>query len=539
MLSSIKIRHLLVGVMTALAIFAATQTIIMFNAVNQLETQLIVLDKKDAVVVEKTYRAQIAVVQVQQFLSDISATRGLDGLNDGFSKAEENAQAFTKNLADLEKLAPEYKSHYAQLQQKFAQYYAAGKQMAKTYIEQGPAGGNAMMGQFDKVADTMVQELNQFVAEVQQSSTKSIHVAAENAAIKKTQVMVLALVFVGLIGMMMWIMQKAVIQPLRQVILHAKDMAEGDSDLTKRLDESANNELGELGQWLNVFLQKLQLSLQDVRKLVVELNGGASKLASVAQNTETILDAQRQQTEQVATAMNEMTATVQEVARNAVSAADAVKDADQEASRGKATVNETASRITVLAQDVEQSAGVIQNLRGESDRIGSVLDVIKGIAEQTNLLALNAAIEAARAGEQGRGFAVVADEVRSLASRTQQSTQEIQQMIQRLQQGAVKAVDVMKQSQQRAQESVASATQAGLSLEEITRSVSTMSDMNVQIASASEEQSAVAEMINQNIIAIHNASDNTVRQAAQTTQIGSDLSHLANDLEQIVGRFKV
>lgn len=539
MMNSLKIRHLLVGITLALAIFATTQTLIMFNAVNQLEVQLSVLDKKDSLVVEKTYQAQIAVIQVQQFLSDISATRGLDGLNDGFSKAEENAQLFAKDLTELERIAPEYQQHYGKLRQNFAQYYDVGKQMAKAYVDQGPVGGNAMMGQFDKVAETMVHELNQFVAEVQQNTSRAIHTAAENASVKKTQVLALALAFVGLICIIMWIMQKAVILPLRQVILHAQDMAEGDSDLTKRLDESARNELGELGHWLNLFIKKLQLSLQDVRKAVVELSGESHKLASVAQSTETILDTQRQQTEQVATAMNEMTATVQEVARNAVSAADAVKGADTEAVHGKAKVHDTAARIGNLAQDVEQSAGVIRNLQSESEKIGTVLDVIKGIAEQTNLLALNAAIEAARAGEQGRGFAVVADEVRSLANRTQQSTQEIQQMIQRLQQGAVKSVEVMQQSQLRAKESVATAAQAGLSLEEITRAVSTISDMNVQIAAASEEQSAVAETINQNILAIHSASENTVRQAARTTQIGSDLSHLATQLEQIVGRFRV
>lgn len=539
MMNSLKIRHLLIGITLALAIFAVTQTIIMFNAVNQLEAQLSIMDKKDALLVEKTYQAQIAVIQVQQFLSDISATRGLDGLNDGFSKAEENAQLFAKNLIELEKIAPEYQQHYEKLRKKFTQYYDVGKQMAKAYVDQGPAGGNAMMGQFDKVAETMVLELNQFVAEVQQNTSRSIHSTAEDASVKKSQVLVLAMVFVGLISIIMWVMQKAVIRPLRQVILHARDMAEGDSDLTKRLDESARNELGELGNWLNIFIKKLQLSLLDVRKAVVELSGDANKLAGVAQSTESILDTQRQQTEQVATAMNEMTATVQEIARNAVSAADAVKGADQEAVRGKAKVNDTASQITNLAQDVEQSAGVIRNLQSESEQIGTVLDVIKGIAEQTNLLALNAAIEAARAGEQGRGFAVVADEVRSLANRTQQSTQEIQQMIQRLQHGAVKSVEVMQQSRQRAQESVTTAVQAGVSLEEITRAVSTISDMNIQIASASEQQSAVAETINQNILAIHNASENTVRQAARTTQIGSDLAHLATHLEQVVGGFKI
>jgi methyl-accepting chemotaxis protein len=183
---------------------------------------------------------------------------------------------------------------------------------------------------------------------------------------------------------------------------------------------------------------------------------------------------------------------VQEVARNATEAAKAASHSDEEAQNGQAVVDRTINAIDALASEVDRAANVIHRLEQDSDKIGTVLDVIKGIAEQTNLLALNAAIEAARAGEQGRGFAVVADEVRTLASRTQQSTAEIQQMIERLQAGAQEAVSVMEDSRSRASDSVSSAQSAGQSLESITRSVASITDMNTQIASAADEQSALS-----------------------------------------------
>ena len=539
LLRNIKIQKFMFGASVLLALFVGIQAFIMFTSVDRLEGKISELATRDNLIIEKTHNVQLSVVQVQQYLSDISATRGLDGLNDGYSKAQQYATEFMTRLAELDRLAPHYKNFYDALRVNFEQYYRIGRKMAEAYVAQGPAGGNPMMGEFDKVADTLVVDLNRFVKTVNSDTAQSIEKVRADAAQKKMLVLILAGIFAGMLVVVLVAMHIVVIQPLKEFSLHAKDIAEGEGDLTLRLDDKNQNELGELALRLNQFISGLQLMIRDIKQSVGSLNHQAKDLAVVARDTEQIIDQQGQQTEQVATAMNEMAATVQEVARNAVSAAESVKDAEVEAASGNQTVRETSDVIGMLATEIERAAGVIQDLHGESDRIGAVLDVIKGIAEQTNLLALNAAIEAARAGEQGRGFAVVADEVRSLASRTQQSTQEIQQMIQRLQQGASSAVAVMQQSQQRAQSSVAKANTAGQSLQVITRSVTMISDKNTQIASASEEQSAVAETINQNIIAIHTASQNTVKQAAKSTQISSDMAVLASRLENLVERFKV
>jgi methyl-accepting chemotaxis protein len=237
--------------------------------------------------------------------------------------------------------------------------------------------------------------------------------------------------------------------------------------------------------------------------------------------------------------MNEMAATVQEVSRNAQYAADGALKADEEARNGAAVVTETIAAINSLSGNVENASEVIQRLEAESENIGSVLDVIRGIAEQTNLLALNAAIEAARAGEQGRGFAVVADEVRTLASRTQQSTSEIQEMIERLQQGSKNAVAVMEEGRRQTQAGVEQAARAGQTLQDITAAITSIRDLNTQIASAAEQQASVAEEINRSIVSINEVADETSLGMREAAMSSNQLTQYASQLQSLVERFEV
>ncbi len=281
-------------------------------------------------------------------------------------------------------------------------------------------------------------------------------------------------------------------------------------------------------------------------ELVKEIIGNSGQLAAAAEELSAITEqstggVMRQQGEiqQVATAMNEMSATVTEVARNAGNAATAAQNADEQAKSGCEVVNLTVNTINSLASEVQRTSEVIENLKGDSISIGAVLDVIRDIAEQTNLLALNAAIEAARAGEQGRGFAVVADEVRTLASRTQQSTQEINDMIERLQSGANQAVSVMEQGRNKAEESVEQAAKAGEALETITSVVDSIKSMNMQIASAAEEQSSTAEEINRNIVNISEVAEETAGGSRETASASDELARLAADLQAQVNKFTI
>lgn len=327
--------------------------------------------------------------------------------------------------------------------------------------------------------------------------------------------------------------------PLNRVISTIDDLASGDGDLTLRLDVSSTDELGTLSSKLNIFLDKLHDLISRLASTTQQVHSSAQQLLDLNDQTQKLVMTQHTSTDMVATAMNEMSATVRDVAQSAANAAQAARQADADANSGSNLVKSSTESIINLAKDVEQAAEVIHTLETEVESVGSVLDVIRGIAEQTNLLALNAAIEAARAGEQGRGFAVVADEVRTLASRTKESTQEIQKMIESLQQGARNAVTVMNSGQENTKISVQRAESAGASLVEITSAVTSISDMNIQIANAAEEQSAVTEDINKNITEISMVADNTAKISTQATETSGKLSEYASELDQIVKNFTI
>ena len=313
----------------------------------------------------------------------------------------------------------------------------------------------------------------------------------------------------------------------------------GEGDMTVRMNLKNKDEMKIIGVEFNHMIEKFEALVQQISSATTQLAAASEEMNTVASNSSNNIATQSSETEQVATAMNQMTATVQEVANNASSAAGAATNADNEAKGGKEIVLQTSNAIQQLATSVEQSAEVIHQLETDSDNIGTVLDVIKSIAEQTNLLALNAAIEAARAGEQGRGFAVVADEVRTLASRTQESTNEIQEMIEKLQTGSRNAVAVMEQGRTQAQSGVEQAKEAAESLEAITRAVGTINEMNTMIASAAEEQTSVAEEMNRSIISISQLSQDTAGATEQTASASNELSKLSSQLDSLVNQFKL
>jgi len=334
------------------------------------------------------------------------------------------------------------------------------------------------------------------------------------------------------------LMSRMITIPINNAVHAMQDLAEGEGDLTQRLDDSGKSEIAIMAGNFNKFAGKVQSLISQLASSVENLSSLVRDVSAIVEQTQSGSMQQRQQTEQVATAVTEMTATIQEVASNANMAADSAQQADEHARQGQQVVGETVSSINALASEIETGVNVIQKLSQDTESIGSVLDVIKGIAEQTNLLALNAAIEAARAGEQGRGFAVVADEVRTLASRTQESTTEIESMIESLQVQAHAAVDAITQGQTKAQTSVNNASNAGKALNEITESVATISSMNIQIATASEEQSSVSEEINQNVVIISRVADENAQAADQLSAASNNLQQLTHELQSLVSQFK-
>ncbi len=308
--------------------------------------------------------------------------------------------------------------------------------------------------------------------------------------------------------------------PLMNMIYTGRDDEFGEIQLALKMQHSQINAI--IGR------------LSDTTRILGDVAGVTASTSAEANQG---VSAQKSEITQVATAMTEMTATVQEIARNASVAAESTKSGMDETTAGRQVVDETIESINALAKEVQRSADVIQNLSEYSANIGDILGVIKGIADQTNLLALNAAIEAARAGEQGRGFAVVADEVRTLAGRTQKSTLEIEEMIERLQVGSRDAVHVMENSRERAEQSVELAAKAGDALETITGAINTITDMNHQIATASEEQSVVAEEINQNIVNISEVADRTSQGVQQSVDATAEMVRATQRLDALVSQF--
>nr|WP_095123015.1 methyl-accepting chemotaxis protein [Pseudomonas sp. Irchel s3f10] len=347
------------------------------------------------------------------------------------------------------------------------------------------------------------------------------------------------LLIAGIGLLVIWLVGHGIARPLKQMVAMLNDIAQGEGDLTRRLSSDRSDELGSIAKGFNTFLAKLQAMITQVVTSVQSVSDSSEHTADIAIRTNIGIQKQMAEIDQVATAVQEMTATAQDVARNATQAAQAASHADQAASQGMQIVRDTSNSIGVLAVEIGKAVDVVQTLAKDSENINAILTAIRGIAEQTNLLALNAAIEAARAGEQGRGFAVVADEVRNLAQKTQKATEEIQSMIQQLQQGTRDVVRVMEDSQNRTDESVQHAAKAAEALETITQAVSVINDMNTQIASAAEEQSAVADDINRNVINIGQVANEVAGGADESSSASADLTKLAEQQRRLINQFKV
>ncbi len=387
--------------------------------------------------------------------------------------------------------------------------------------------------QVEKEEDALDKKLESLLTEVGKFTEAGAVRAEQQEASAATMLAIIALVSIAAGILLSLFIANFIVSAIRKAIVTAS------GDLTQSIEIDSKDEIGELLTAMNGMRQKLLDMLSRISSTTDQLSAASEELSSVTAQTSSIIQNQHSETEQVATAMNEMTATVQEVAQNISHTASAASEANEHTMSGQQVVGQAVSQIGQLAEQIEEASATINELEQQSEGINSVLDVIKGIAEQTNLLALNAAIEAARAGEQGRGFAVVADEVRTLAGRTQESTEEINQMIEKLQSGSQRAVQVMEKSREQARTVVTHATESGAALSTIATAVTKINDMSTQIASAAEEQSAVSEEINRNIVKINDMANDTANGAEQTSEASQDLARMATELQGIVSQFNV
>jgi len=385
--------------------------------------------------------------------------------------------------------------------------------------------------------DQMGEQLNKLIA-INAAGAK----AASAQAGEKYDSAIFGIVLVAIVAalatvLLAWLLTRSIVTPLNRAVAAARTIAEGN--LTKVIEIDGNDEPARLLEALAAMQANLRKTIEPIAGSATQLGAAAEELSAVTEEASRGLQQQNNEIEQAATAVNEMTAAVEEVARNAVSTSEASNQSTHAAREGRDQVVKTVDAIQTMTHDVQNTAQMIEGLAAQGRDIGKVLDVIRAIAEQTNLLALNAAIEAARAGEAGRGFAVVADEVRALAHRTAQSTQEIEKMVAGIQNGTGEAVSSMQQSNQRIQSTLEMARAAGVALEQITQSIHQINERNLVIASASEEQAQVSREVDRNLVNIRDLATQSAAGANQTSAATHELSRLAVDLNAMVARFVI
>ena len=488
-------------------------------------------------VLQASKSALVSLERLKESLASAVTTGDEEALNG----ANKLAEQMKKQLTTVGQLESGVSREVSQILQSFDAYYSVAFKVSQEMVS-----NTADMASIGERSQKMNADYENTVKKL--TSFRDVQLTQFKHSIDDANGQASQMITVGVIMMVITVLAlfgtalpvvRGIDSSLGHIIRSLRDLAKEDGDLTVRIQTKSKDELGDLAYWFNSFMEKLQGVVKEIVNTALPLSSLAKDLHQLTDDTNRTIAVQRKAADQAKIAVDDMSNSVIAEASSANEASSAANDSNTAADRGQQTVGVTVNNIRQLATNVQEASEVILKLETDANQVGAVLDVIKGIAEQTNLLALNAAIEAARAGEQGRGFAVVADEVRTLASRTQKSTEEIQKTIEQLQSAARSAVQKMQQSTVQADQSVTSANQAGDSLQAITTSIRRIREMNQHIASATEEQQVMAGTIVGHVVDIVKHTEHTSQSAGHIAKASRELANLAQNLENIARLFRV
>ncbi len=532
---SIKIKILSLAVIAIIGFLV--NLIISYNLNTDNTNRLTDIQQVYFPTVEESKANIVRLARIEELFSTAVSTGEMDFIKTATQESKNTLNSFKK----LQQLWPERNAQISQLQRDFESYFQVASKISVSMLD-GTFHPIAMARQIEQM-NTGLEVTRKTMIAYSDSSLEAFNktVSDSNAAAEKVQSLSLMIAIITLVIMISaaWAISGLLNEALSSLLTSLRAIASGDGDLTQRIEKRSEDELGQVVDSFNLFIEKLHNSISELLSNTQPLTSVASDLNSLTSTTKQATEEQRRATEAVSYAMDNMVVSMTQVSTNAGLASETAQEADSLAKEGRGVVNQTVTSIKALAQEVEKTSGVIRKLESDTSNVGSILDVIRGIAEQTNLLALNAAIEAARAGEQGRGFAVVADEVRTLASRTQHSTKEIQNVIEQLQEAAVSAVKAMEDSQEQAHLSVENATKTDTSLEQITEKIGLITQMNAQIATVIDQEQQSILNIKDNVQGIESTSNEAMKGMQQVEASSRALTNIADAIRHVTGQFRV